>query len=117
VLPNALRRLPYPTAQQEPMVFSVGRMETQKAFDVLLRAFAAVSAEFPGWRLTIVGEGPLRRELQALAAELQFSPRVEFAGRRTDIETWHGRGAIVAQAPRFEGFPNAVLEAMDWAQP
>jgi GalNAc-alpha-(1->4)-GalNAc-alpha-(1->3)-diNAcBac-PP-undecaprenol alpha-1,4-N-acetyl-D-galactosaminyltransferase len=112
VLPNALRRLPDPSAQREPMVLSVGRMEPQKGFDVLLRAFAAVSADFPSWRLAIVGDGSLRRELQHLAAELQLLPCVEFAGRRTDIETWYGRAAIVAQASRFEGFPNAVLEAM-----
>jgi GalNAc-alpha-(1->4)-GalNAc-alpha-(1->3)-diNAcBac-PP-undecaprenol alpha-1,4-N-acetyl-D-galactosaminyltransferase len=112
VIANALRALPAPPNTREPLVLSVGRLEHQKGFDVLLKAFSAAHAAFPRWRLAIVGDGPLRGSLEALAGELGLSEVVDFLGRRADIEQWYARASVVAQASRFEGFPNVVLEAM-----
>ena len=112
VIPNALRELPQPGGGREPLLLSVGRLEAVKGFDVILHAFARVSRRFPAWRVVIVGDGSLRDELHALAQELDVAARVDWLGRRSDIEHWYARAGLVAQASRFEGFPNVLLEAM-----
>jgi glycosyltransferase involved in cell wall biosynthesis len=73
-------------AAHPPTVVSIGRLVAQKGFDVLIRAFAQISEEHPGWRLKIIGEGPLRRQLEDEAQRLGVA--------------------------RWEGFPNALCEAM-----
>jgi GalNAc-alpha-(1->4)-GalNAc-alpha-(1->3)-diNAcBac-PP-undecaprenol alpha-1,4-N-acetyl-D-galactosaminyltransferase len=120
VIPNALRQLPSlpsgacltETVSREPIVLSVGRLEAQKGVDVLLRAFACVCSSVPGWRLVVVGDGPLRSTLELLAKQLDISDRVQWIGRTHAVEDWYARCSVVAQASRFEGFPNVVLEAM-----
>jgi len=112
VIPNALRDLPEPQLERQHFVLSVGRLETVKGFDMLLRAFALVHESFPDWRAVMVGDGPLREELQLLAKELGLAARVDWLGRRSDVEVWYARASVVAQASRFEGFPNVLLEAM-----
>jgi GalNAc-alpha-(1->4)-GalNAc-alpha-(1->3)-diNAcBac-PP-undecaprenol alpha-1,4-N-acetyl-D-galactosaminyltransferase len=112
VIANALRTLPSPSDVREPLVLSVGRMVHEKGFDILLQAFGTTRTAFPQWRLAILGDGPLRPALEALAIELGLGDAVEFAGYCADIEKWYARASVVAQASRFEGFPNVVLEAM-----
>jgi GalNAc-alpha-(1->4)-GalNAc-alpha-(1->3)-diNAcBac-PP-undecaprenol alpha-1,4-N-acetyl-D-galactosaminyltransferase len=112
VIPNALRSLPTLLVSREPLVLSIGRLVPQKGFDVLLRSFARVHEAFPAWRLAIVGEGPQGEALQSLVRELRIAEKVELFGRSPDIERWYARASIVAQASRFEGFPNVLLEAM-----
>lgn len=112
VIPNALRRLPPCDGVREPLVLSVGRHVHEKGFDVLLHAFAQASIAHPDWRLAIVGNGPLRSKLQDQANALGIASRVEWPGTTQAIEVWYARAAIVAQASRFEGFPNVLLEAM-----
>jgi glycosyltransferase involved in cell wall biosynthesis len=68
-----------PLDQRRGLVF-VGRLVEKKGVDVLLRAFATVHREFPAERLTVVGDGPLRPSLEALAQEFGCESAVEFVG-------------------------------------
>jgi glycosyltransferase involved in cell wall biosynthesis len=113
-LPNPLRTEsdPAPEQMREPMILNVGRLHRQKGQDLLIRAFAAVAAELPGWRLCIVGEGEERPRLQVLIVSLSLADRVELAGRTDDPFSWYRRASIFAFPSRFEGTPNALLEAM-----
>lgn len=112
VVPNALRPLPQPTGAREELIIGIGRLVRQKGFDLLLEAFARVAPRFPGWRVSIIGEGPERGRLQAQTVSLGLAGRIDFPGRVRDIETWMSRAGLVVQPSRFEGFPNAVLESM-----
>jgi GalNAc-alpha-(1->4)-GalNAc-alpha-(1->3)-diNAcBac-PP-undecaprenol alpha-1,4-N-acetyl-D-galactosaminyltransferase len=112
VIPNALREMQAPHLQREPLIIAVGRLSHEKGFDLLLRAFADVAPGFPDWRVAILGEGNERASLTMLRNELGLTGRVEFVGHVTKIEEWMARASIVVQPSRFEGFPNAVLEAM-----
>lgn len=112
VIPNPLRSLPEAECERENLVVSVGRLTPQKGHDVLLRAFARVYGRISGWRLVILGEGEERAALLALSRELGMQDVVELVGRVTDVEMWLARSGLVVQASRFEGFPNALLEAM-----
>jgi glycosyltransferase involved in cell wall biosynthesis len=92
-------------------LLSIGRLTHQKGIDILLRAFANVAADFPEWRLAVVGDGPLRAELAALATSLGLQERVEWMGmQRADAVL--ASAEIFVLPSRFEGFPNALCEAM-----
>jgi glycosyltransferase involved in cell wall biosynthesis len=95
-----------------PMVVALGRLWEEKGYDVLIRAFAAVAGEFPGWRLTIIGEGPERESLSALASALGVADRLSLPGWMPAPEEVLANGDIFVMSSRYEGFSNALLEAM-----
>jgi GalNAc-alpha-(1->4)-GalNAc-alpha-(1->3)-diNAcBac-PP-undecaprenol alpha-1,4-N-acetyl-D-galactosaminyltransferase len=112
VIPNALRALPSLDCRREPLIVAVGRLTTEKGFDLLLHAFARLMRPFPEWRVCIVGEGMERKALVQLAGRLGLTQRVEFLGEVRGIDSWLARASLFVHPSRREGFPNAVLEAM-----
>jgi GalNAc-alpha-(1->4)-GalNAc-alpha-(1->3)-diNAcBac-PP-undecaprenol alpha-1,4-N-acetyl-D-galactosaminyltransferase len=112
VIPNALRLLPEATGARQPLIVAVGRLSTQKGFDLLLRAFARIASEFKEWRVAIIGEGSERANLVRLRDDLGLIERVEFVGQVENVERWMACAGLVVQPSRFEGFPNVVLESM-----
>lgn len=118
VIPNPIvrpehRSEPRPAARlPRPSILAVGRLERQKGFDLLLRAFAECAKQHPGWTLAILGEGTLREELESTARELGLGPRVEFRGRVSNTWDYFRQADIFVLASRFEGFPMALCEAM-----
>ncbi|HEU4751484.1 MAG TPA: glycosyltransferase, partial [Armatimonadota bacterium] len=68
-----------------PVIGTVARLSPEKDQLTLLRAFRVVRERVPGARLLLVGDGPLRSELESAAAELGVAAEVRFAGERTDI--------------------------------
>ena len=89
---------------------SVGRLVPNKGHDVLLRAFAAHRNRER--HLLILGEGPERAHLEALAAELGVDGRVHMPGYVENPHAIVGRATAYVSASRSEGFPNALVEAM-----
>jgi len=102
---------PRPDANPEPLILNVGRLVHQKAQDVLLEAFAIVTAEAPDWRLAIVGEGPDGSALKSRASTLGIADKIEFVGR-ADPWPYYTRATIFALPSRYEGTSNALLESM-----
>ncbi|WP_172387999.1 glycosyltransferase [Streptomyces sp. MNP-20] len=101
--------LPLPPARDAatPLVVCVGRLCRQKGQDVLLRAWAAVTAALPAARLALVGDGP---DAEALRARADGS--VLFAGAVPDAAPWYRAADVVVQPSRWEGMALAPLEAM-----
>lgn len=91
-----------------PLVLCVGRLEEPKDHVTLLHAVSRLEDV----HLALVGDGPLRTELEALAARLSITQRVHFLGRRTDIPMVLKTADIYVQPSRWEGFGIATLEAM-----
>jgi GalNAc-alpha-(1->4)-GalNAc-alpha-(1->3)-diNAcBac-PP-undecaprenol alpha-1,4-N-acetyl-D-galactosaminyltransferase len=100
------------TGWERPTVVAVGRLQRQKGFDLLLRAMATLPPQYERWRLVVLGEGPLRRELEQLRSELGLDGRVEMPGRVADPWPWLERAQVFVMSSRTEGFPNALCEAM-----
>lgn len=90
----------------------LARLVRQKAPDVLIEAFARFVREVPGWRLDLVGEGPLANELRQRVAALGIADRVTFHGALPHPAPQLSRSRIFVLPSRFEGTPNALLEAM-----
>jgi glycosyltransferase involved in cell wall biosynthesis len=97
------------TPESVPLVLGLGRLHENKAFDVLIKAVAAV----PDVHLWIAGEGPLRAELEALAGHLGVAPRVRFLGWRDDVAALFAAADIFVCPSRHEPLGNVVIEA--WA--
>jgi glycosyltransferase involved in cell wall biosynthesis len=93
-------------------VGAVGRLEPEKAFDLLIRAVHQLNAAGVGCRLTIVGEGHDRPRLEGLVAELGLADRVSLPGWQSDVRRWFEAMDVFALSSRREGLPNVLLEAM-----
>lgn len=96
----------------QPVIVAAGRLRPEKGFDVLIRAFAAVAADYPDWTLRILGEGPERAVLEGLVTTLGIQGRVQFPGFTEDVGAHLSSAGIFVLSSRLEGFPNALLEAM-----
>ena len=94
------------------LIGAVGRVEKEKAFDVLLHALAALATAGHDARLVVVGEGSDRLRLEALAGELGVRDRVSLPGWQTDVRTYYEAMDVFALSSLREGLPNVLLEAM-----
>jgi GalNAc-alpha-(1->4)-GalNAc-alpha-(1->3)-diNAcBac-PP-undecaprenol alpha-1,4-N-acetyl-D-galactosaminyltransferase len=93
-------------------VIAVGRLAPEKAFDALVVAFSRLADAFSNWNLVLVGEGPEREALVRLAGSLGISDRVAFHGWIAEPGESLSRADLFVMCSRYEGFPNALLEAM-----
>jgi GalNAc-alpha-(1->4)-GalNAc-alpha-(1->3)-diNAcBac-PP-undecaprenol alpha-1,4-N-acetyl-D-galactosaminyltransferase len=98
--------------QDSHLITSMGRLSWEKGYDLLIKAFALIAAEHSKWDLCIIGDGPERDNLSQLVAELGISPRVHFSGRLENPAILLSRADLFVMPSRYEGFPNALLEAM-----
>lgn len=96
---------------QPPVILGIGRLEPQKDFATLVRAFALVRADRP-CRLVILGEGAQRVELEGLAAELGIATDVDMPGFVDNPYAFLQHSALFAFSSRWEGFGNALAEAL-----
>jgi glycosyltransferase involved in cell wall biosynthesis len=96
---------------QGPVAVAIGRLVRQKAYAVLMRAVAIVRRSIP-LRLIILGDGPDREELVALAHELGIEEAVAFEGFVLNRLDYLVRASVYALSSEFEGSPNALVEAI-----
>ncbi len=96
---------------RDVLVF-VGRLAPQKGLDLLLRALVPVFAQRPQACLMLVGEGPERPALEALARELGITDQVCFLGYVEDVAPYLWAGDVFVLPSWAEGMSNALLEAM-----
>jgi glycosyltransferase involved in cell wall biosynthesis len=99
-------------AEREQVVVCVACLRYQKGIDVLLQAWHLVHKQTPQARLIIVGGGSLQRQLERMAHALSITESLEFAGQQSDIPAQLHRGNLAVLPSRWEGMPNALLEAM-----
>ncbi|WP_018989489.1 glycosyltransferase [Aromatoleum toluclasticum] len=102
---------PWLQAPDLKVVISAGRLIPQKDYATLLRAFALLPATLSA-RLIIVGEGPERPRLEALATELGISTRIHLPGFDANPWRWMARADLFVLSSLWEGHPNALLEAL-----
>lgn len=93
-------------------VVAVGRLTSQKGFDLLLEAASNVLPDAPGWSLAILGQGEDHASLTARASALGLGKRVVFLGAIADPFTVLRQAAFFVLSSRWEGFPMVLLEAL-----
>jgi glycosyltransferase involved in cell wall biosynthesis len=89
----------------------LGRMTEIKRAGVLLRAFKQLRERVPDSALLLVGDGPLRRDLEATASELGILDACRFVGYREDVGTVYAAVDAVALTSANEGTPVSIIEA------
>lgn len=94
---------------------AAGRLSEQKGFDMLIEAIALCAD--PRLRLTLLGEGPKREELQRQTVELGLAEQVRFVGFQNNPYPFLAQADVFVLSSRFEGFPNVVLEALACGTP
>ncbi len=100
-----------------PVICHVGRLDAQKGVGWLLEQMPKILAALPAAELLFVGMGPEQENLERLATRLGVALRVHFAGFRRDIPEILAASDLCVIASRWEGMPNALLEAMAAGKP
>lgn len=121
VLPNmvnpqfAILRSKY--NQSNRVILTVGRLDDNKAQDVLIKAFAKSKLHLSDWKLGIVGDGENRNKYQDLVSRLKIENEVFFVGNSNSVHEYYNKAGMFAFTSKSEGFPNAVLEALYFGIP
>ena len=95
----------------EKRIISVGRLEEQKGYDLLLRVSVSIFKQFPDWKLYIYGAGRLEKELIKLRDELGLRNNVNFKGLTNNIREEYLNSSLYVLPSRFEGFGIVLVEA------
>lgn len=118
VIPNPVEAVPMRAGAEvsprgeEKTVIAMGRLSREKGFDLLLEAFSRIAGRHPDWQLKIVGDGLLRSELETQATRLNLGCRVQFTGTISNPYPVLRSADLFVFSSRFEGFGNALCEAM-----
>jgi glycosyltransferase involved in cell wall biosynthesis len=99
-------------APDRRVVAQVGRLAPQKDYPTFLAAAAEIAGAAPDVDFLVVGEGAERPALEALVERLGLGGRVRFTGLRHDVPALLAGVDVLALTSTYEGFPNAVMEAM-----
>jgi glycosyltransferase involved in cell wall biosynthesis len=99
-----------------PVFIGIGRLVAQKDFPTLIRAFALLDLALNA-RLIILGEGPLRESLQALAKELHVADRIDLIGFQKNPLPYLRSATAMVMSSQYEGFGNVLIEAMGCGTP
>jgi glycosyltransferase involved in cell wall biosynthesis len=114
---------PDPAVRREPIVLFVGRLTEKKGCEYLIRAMSRVQATMPQTELIVLGDGPLRGELEGLAARLLR--RYKFEGMQPPrvVRSWMNRAlllcapSVTASSGDSEGLPTTVIEGLAMGLP
>lgn len=113
---DAIRRR-HGIGADDVVLLSVGRLESNKGFDVLARALGSLARTAPAtprWRWVVVGIGPRAGQLRELVAALGLGARVLFTGRADDrdLHAWYEAATLFVHPSLYEGSSLVTLEAM-----
>ena len=101
-----------PTQRSRVQLLAVGSLTEEKGYDVLLSALPTIASSHPDVELVLIGDGPLKASLQALANDLNVASRVRFLGVVADVRPWLRAATLLVAPSLSEGLGMAVVEAM-----
>lgn len=105
--------------QRKMQLVAVGTLKWQKGYEYLLQSVKGVFFRHPEYRLAIIGDGPLRNQLEELAGSLGIANRIEFLNRLTheQVAVVLNESSIFVMSSVSEGFPKALVEAIACGTP
>ncbi|WP_420001695.1 glycosyltransferase family 4 protein [Acinetobacter sp. LF10] len=111
VIPNPLKEVQlYPYIPRQNIILNIGRLVPEKGQKYLIDAF--YQANIKDWTLIILGDGPLRKDLENQIEALDLNDRVILMGAVNNIDEWLAKSSLFVFSSISEGFPNALVEAM-----
>ena len=118
VIPNFLEK--YPTKISElknKKIISVGRLDYQKGFDLLIDVFEKVTRVHPEWKLEIYGEGEEKEKLNEKIKNKNLDGNIKLNGVTIEIGKKYIEASIYVMSSRYEGFGMVLLEAQAYGLP
>ena len=113
VIPNYLADYPSGKALlEEKYVISVGRLDYQKGYDILIPIWKEVVKKCPDWKLHIYGDGPMKSLLIEMIKNEDLVDSVSILPPTKDILLKYSSSSLYAMSSRFEGLPVVLIEAM-----
>ncbi|MCS7306621.1 MAG: glycosyltransferase [Thermoguttaceae bacterium] len=123
VIPNGVAWENYPSPNRadltqlgvrpgRKLIVAIGRLEPQKGFGWLISSASQWLRPLADWDLLVVGDGPMRSQLQQEAARQGLADRIHFVGSRADVPEILASSHLLVLASQWEGMPNVLLEAM-----
>ena len=101
-----------------PFILSVGRLDKQKNLGTLIKVYYHLKKrDGIEHKLIIIGEGPLRKKLTSLVSRLGIKDYVFLPGRIDDVASYYSKASLFVLPSKYEGMPNALLEAMSFGIP
>jgi glycosyltransferase involved in cell wall biosynthesis len=110
-----IRRLPERERKKE--IIAVGRVTPEKNYPLLIQAFHKASAQYPEYRLRIVGRENDSIDLRGLCAGLNIQDKVIFQGEADNPLDYVKQASVYVLSSSSEGMPNALMEAMSIGMP
>ena len=101
-----------PKQEASGRLLYLGRLSSEKRVDLVLKGFAKALNILPNLSLDIVGDGPVRKELEALADNLNISNSVVFHGYTHDVNKWYRLADCQFLVSKFEGFGLVLIEGL-----
>lgn len=98
-------------------IVALGRLVKLKGYDLLIEAFSSLAAKHPAWNLKIYGEGPYRPDLENLISRYGLENCVFLPGATQNVPEVLSKAGIFVLSSRYEGMPNALMEAMSYGAP
>ena len=118
VIPNPLPFYPTEVSSlKNKKIISIGRLEYQKGYDILIDVWNIISKKYPDWILEIYGEGTEREKLQNKINKLGLENSFLLKGVEKNIQSKYLESSIYVMSSRFEGMPMVLLEAMSCGLP
>lgn len=109
---RSLMRKAWNIPENAPLVGTVAVFRVQKRLDLWLETARCILEKLPEAHFIIVGDGPLKSELQQKRKELNLETRVHFTGTLTEVRPYLSTFDVFMMTSMFEGLPVAMLEAM-----
>jgi len=117
VIPNGVKLHPTRADLARKQITAVGRLEPEKEMHIVIDAFAGLAPDFPNWSVTIAGEGSCRTALEQQTTRRALDEQVRLPGVSSETASLLGRTSIFVLTSRYEGMPNALMEAMSMGVP
>jgi len=116
--PVDIARIPKPyTGKRRKVFVAVGRLEKQKNFSMLIRAFSKFYEKEKSYKLMIYGEGRERSNLESLVKQFSLDDVIFLPGRNRDVLNEINDASAFILSSDYEGMPNALIEAMCMEMP
>ena len=118
VIPNPVQAVQQPATPEQVSsngrfrLINVGRLCAQKNQRLLIDAFAKICAKHLDWDLHLIGDGEIYDQLRAHIRTLGLSGRIFLEGRQRDVSSFLSNANLFCMPSQWEGFPNALAEAM-----
>lgn len=100
-----------------PFLLFVGRLSEQKGILPLIKCADRMLDALPDHHMVLLGDGPLRKDIEAAIVQFQFAQRIHLLGWQQNARQWMSQAHLLLLPSNYEGMPNVVLEAMSESCP